>query len=266
VSEAYGRGGPDPTTDGDGAVVVRGHQRGGRLRLVAPTLLAIVAVAIAAALGWWQLEAWQERRAAEARDLTQLDPVPLVEVMGPDDPFPGNDVGRPVTIEGEWLPQGLFFVSGRELDGRDGFWPVVPLAVGAPGDPAIPVVLGWTESTGDVVAPTGPGAVTGWLQPPDGNGSVDDDPDDDVVPQLRTADAIQRVENDLYSAYVISTEPTSGMSRASLDALPPVGRFTALRNLLYALEWWVFGAFAAFIWWRWVRDEEAPGPVTDSPT
>ena len=235
------------------------------VRLIAPTLLAIVLVAIAAALGWWQLEAWQERRAAEARDLTQLDPVPLADVMGPDDPFPGDDVGRPVTIEGEWLSEGLFFVSGRELDDRDGLWPVVPLAVGGVGDPAIPVVLGWTPSTDDVVAPTGPGSITGWLQPPDGNGSVDDDPDDDVVPQLRTADAVQRVDNDLYSAYAIDTEPTAGLSQASLDSLPPVGRFTALRNLLYALEWWVFGAFAAFIWWRWVRDDVAIERVTDSP-
>jgi surfeit locus 1 family protein len=266
VSEADGHGGPDQTAHGDEVVVVRGGHQRSRVRLIGPTLLAIVLVAIAAALGWWQLEAWQQRRAAEARDLTQLDPVPLRDVMGPDDPFPGNDVGRPVTIEGEWLPEGLFFVSGRELDDRDGFWPVVPIAVGDAGQPAIPVVLGWTESVDDVVAPTGRGEVTGWLQPPDGNGSVDDDPDDDVVPQLRTADAIQRVENDLYSAYAIATDPTAGLSPASLDALPPVGRFTALRNLLYALEWWVFGGFAAFIWWRWVRDEQATGRVTDSPT
>ena len=27
-----------------------------------------------------------------------------------------------------------------------------------------------------------------------------------------------------------------------------------MRNLLYALEWWVFGGFAVFIWWRYVRD------------
>jgi hypothetical protein len=30
---------------------------------------------------------------------------------------------------------------------------------------------------------------------------------------------------------------------------------TKLRNILYAIEWWVFGGFAVFLWWRWVRDE-----------
>jgi surfeit locus 1 family protein len=230
-------------------------------RLIGPTALALVLVTVAGALGWWQLQAWQERREAEARDLTLLTPVPLTDVMGPDDPFPGADLGRPVTLEGEWLPQGAFYVSGREHEGRDGLWLVVPLAVGASTEPAIPVVLGWTEDVDPALVPTGAGSVTGWLQPPEGNGSFDDDPSDDVVPQLRTADAIQRVDNDLYSAYVVwayaAAEPAAGLAPATLDSLPEVGRFTALRNLLYAFEWWFFGAFAAFVWWRWVRDEQA---------
>jgi cytochrome oxidase assembly protein ShyY1 len=231
-------------------------------RLVGPTALALVLVTIAGALGVWQLRAWQDRREAEARDLTQLTPLPLTDVMGPDDPFPGADVGRPVTVEGEWLPQGAFYVSGREDAGRDGLWLVVPLSVGVPTEPAIPVVLGWTEDVDPTLVPTGAGSVTGWLQPPEGNGSFDDDPSDDVVPQLRTADAIQRVDNDLYSAYVVATSPSAGLAPATLASLPEVGRFTALRNLLYAFEWWFFGAFAAFVWWRWVRDEQAVRTAT----
>lgn len=233
-------------------------------RLVGPTALALVLVAIAGALGVWQLRAWQDRREAEARDLTQLTPVPLTEVMGPDDPFPGADLGRPVSLEGEWLPQGAFYVSGREDAGRDGLWLVVPLAVGAASEPAIPVVLGWTEDVDAALVPTGSGTVTGWLQPPEGNGALDEDAGDDVVPQLRTADAIQRLDNDLYSAYVVATTPSAGLSPATLDSLPEVGRFTALRNLLYAFEWWFFGAFAAFVWWRWVRDERAVQAATQA--
>lgn len=228
-----------------------------KARLGGFTVLALVLVAIAGALGMWQLGAWQDRRQAEARDLTQLAPVELTDVMGADDPFPGNDLGRPVTAEGEWLPSGAFYVSGREDAGRDGLWLVVPLAVGAATDPAIPVVLGWTPTVDPALVPSGAGSITGWLQPPEGNGSFDDDPDDDVVPQLRIADAIQRVDNDLYSAYAVATEPAAGLEEATLDSLPEVGKFTALRNLLYAFEWWFFGAFAAFVWWRWWRDELA---------
>ena len=38
-------------------------------------------------------------------------------------------------------------------------------------------------------------------------------------------------------------------------SLPKPATFTAVRNLLYAVEWWVFGGFAVFLWWRWCRDE-----------
>ena len=49
---------------------------------------------------------------------------------------------------------------------------------------------------------------------------------------------------------------------ADVEQLPSPGAFTALRNLLYAVEWWFFGAFALFIWWRFVNEEpEEPAPV-----
>lgn len=228
----------------------------GRLvRTVGATALAAVLVGVAGWLGAWQLDAWQARRDAEARDLTTMTPVPLDEVMGPDDPFPGDQVGRPVTLVGDWLPAGAFFVSDRFVGDEEGYWAVVPLAVDGAGEPAIPVVVGWSTEP-ELPAPlSGPAEVTGWLQPPEGTGAVDDDPDDDVVPQLRVADAVQRVDVDLYGAYVVARDPAPDLTAAGLDQLPEVGSLTAVRNLLYAAEWWFFGAFAAFIWWRWLRDQ-----------
>jgi surfeit locus 1 family protein len=230
------------------------------VRTVGATALAVVLVAVAGWLGWWQLDAWQTRRDAEAQDLTSLPPVGLDEVMGSDDPFPGDRVGQPVDVSGTWLPEGSFWVSGRDQDGRDGYWAVTPLELSGT-DTAVLVVRGWaTEAKApDGGLPDGTATLTGWLQPPEGTGAVDDDPDDDVVPQLRIADAVQRVDADLYGAYVVAKEPAPGLEAASLGSLPEVGRFTALRNLLYAVEWWFFGAFAAFIWWRWVRDARLPG-------
>jgi surfeit locus 1 family protein len=237
-----------------------------RVRTVGATALAAVLVGIAGWLGWWQLEAWQARRDAEARDLTALTPVALEDVMGPDDPFPGDQVGRPVEVTGEWLPEGTFFVSDRAVGDEEGYWAVVPLAVGGAGEPAIPVVVGWSTEPVLPEPLTGEADVTGWLQPPEGTGAVDDDPDDDVVPQLRIADAVQRVDVDLYGAYLVARDPAPDLTAAGLDQLPEVGTFTALKNLLYAAEWWIFGAFAAFIWWRWVRDQRAVDRVGDSPS
>ena len=42
-------------------------------------------------------------------------------------------------------------------------------------------------------------------------------------------------------------------------------RSPSLRNLLYALEWWVFAGFAVYVWWRWCRDELS-GRVTGVPS
>ena len=249
-------------------------------------LLAAVAVAVAGVLGAWQLDAWQAQRAAEARDLTRLDPTPLSGVMGPDDVFPGDRVGQPVFLGGEWVPEGTVLVSGREQDGTDGFWVLTPVAVTGPGDPALPVVRGWTADPADVPPPPeGYAELTAWLQPPEGaTGVADEDPSDDVLPQVRTADLLQHVDQDLYGAYAVVAasaddvapgawpvgdravnDGTAGLAPATLEQLPPVGRFTALRNLLYALEWWVFGGFAAFLWWRYVQDARAAGRQDPQP-
>lgn len=218
-------------------------------------LLAIVLVAAAGALGYWQLESWQASREREAVDLSQVAAQPFSDVMGADDPFPGDKVGQPVTVDGTWVPTGTVYVSGRQHEGRDGFWQVTPLAIGAADGPALPIVLGWVASPDVAPAPpTGAADVLAYLQPTEGTGAVDPDPSDDVLPQLRTADVIQYVDQDLYGAYAVARDGVGGLPAADLAQLPETSAFTGLRNLLYAIQWWVFGAFAAFIWFRYVRD------------
>lgn len=218
-------------------------------------LVALVLVGIAASLGFWQYGAWQARRTAEALDLTEMAPVPFAELMGNDDPFPAPDLGRPVEVSGDWI-EGGFWVSGREYDGREGFWAVNPLAL---DDAAVLIVRGWAPEPSDALLDvTGTADVVGWMQPPEGGLATDDDASDDVFPEIRVADAVQRVDRDLYSAYVVAdlsrTHPAGDLQTAELASLPRADRFTALRNLLYAVEWWIFGSFAGFIWWRWRRD------------
>ena len=121
------------------------------------------------------------------------------------------------------------------------------------GSSLMPVVRGWSPSPGGVPEPAGDVSLVGWLQPSEG-AAPDDDQSDDVLPQLRVADLAQRFDEDLYGAYVVVREPADGLVAADLQQLPEAGRFTAIRNLLYALEWWFFGAFALFVWWRWARE------------
>ena len=245
--------------------------------MLAVHAIAIVAIGAAVSLGLWQYDAWQARRAADAVDLGTLTPITLAEAMGPDDPFPGDKVGQPVVVVGTWLPDDTFVVDGRQLDGVDGSWVVTPVVIGDPATgSALPIVRGWIANPDPSLdslppAPTGRTELVAWLQPGEGTGEPDPDPSDDILPQLRLADVLARLDRDVYGGYGIVADRTgpgdwpvgaaavnagtADLQQASPDQLPPAPRFTALRNLLYALEWWFFGGFALFVWWRYVRDE-----------
>lgn len=228
-------------------------------------VLAVGAVSFAGVMGWWQLTAWQEGRADRALQLADETPRALTDVLGPDDPFPAAHVGRPVSVSGEWLPGGTVFVEQRRRSSDapdDGVWQVALLTVcdgaGACAQGSVaPVVLGWApDRAAAVPAPSGPAQVTGWLQPAEQSGD-DPDPTDDVLPSLRTADLLQRTDRDLYSGYLILDQPAQ--ARGALvpvtpDSLPEPPPSTALRNLLYGVEWWVFAVFGLYLWWRWCRD------------
>jgi surfeit locus 1 family protein len=218
----------------------------------------VLALAAAVALGLWQYAAWTSGREAEARDLSGAEPVALADVMTGDAPFPGRQLGRPVTFTGKWLPEGTLYVADRDLGGRRGYWVMTPVLL---GDSAMPVVRGWSAEA-SAPAPTGQAEVTGWLQASEGSGAPDDDPRDDVIPEMRIASVVEHVDADLYSAFVVDSEASGDLGQVTPDSIPKVSDLTSLRNLLYAFQWWIFGGFAVYIWWRWCRDtwQQAASP------
>ena len=214
-------------------------------------LMMVVALAAAIALGMWQYHAWTAGRAAEARDLSNAQALPLAEVMGGDDTFPGEYLGQPVSFGGDWLPEGTLYVADRELDGRRGYWVMTPVLI---GDSAMPVVRGWSAQP-EATVPSGQVEVEGWLQASEGSNAPDNDPADDVIPEMRIPSVVQHVDADLYSGYVVSKDPDSGLEPVTPESVPKVSGVTHLRNLLYAFQWWIFGGFAVYIWYRWCRDQ-----------
>ncbi|MFL6024727.1 MAG: SURF1 family protein [Marmoricola sp.] len=224
-------------------------------------LAMILSVAIAVGLGMWQLDAWQTRRADAARDISHYKPVALATVMTGDSPFPGRSLGRPVTFTGTWMGSSTLYVDNRYQGDQRGYWVVTPVRVDGSRS-AIPVVRGWSRKHSGP-NPSGHVAITGWLQASEGSGPIDLHPDDDVIEMMRIASIVQHVPADLYSGYVVARDlaPSSaadGLSSVSAAAVPSVSGFTALRNFLYALEWWIFGAFAIFVWYRWCVDTLNP--------
>lgn len=216
----------------------------------------LVCVAIAVGLGLWQYDAWSRHREDVARDLADKPAKPLSQVMSGDSPFPGDSVGQPVTFSGQWTGDNLY-VADRELDGRRGYWVVTALAVDGTHS-AMPVVRGWWPNT-HLPKASGDASVTGWLQASEGTDDVDADPHDDVLPAVRVASMVEHVDADLYSGYVVAKDIPSqqGLHYVRPEKVPDISGTTALRNLLYGIEWWVFGGFAVFIWVRWCKDSLA---------
>ena len=230
--------------------------------------MVLVAVAACVLLGRWQLSVWSAHRSDDAARVTRETPLPLDELLGPDAAFPASGVGRPVVVTGRWDPARTVFVADRERAGRAGVWVVTPVVTA--GGSAIPVVRGWApDPDAAPAAPTGPASLVGLLQPSEGTGTPDDDPHDDVIPDLSTTDLLPRAPYDLYGGYAVATDRpgpgasqgaeltagTAGLETVGPQHLPGAGASSGLRNLLYALQWWVFGAFAVFMWWRWLVED-----------
>lgn len=210
----------------------------------------VLAVAVAIGLGLWQLHVWQAARSDQAREVSTKAPVALSRVLGHDDVVTNADAGRQVRFSGTWMGADTMYVADRPNGDRTGYWVVTPVRI---GDSAVPVVRGWSPRA-HAASSRGKARITGWLQPSEGSGAVDANPRDDVLPEMRIASMVEHVDLDLYSAYVVSRDAGPGLRAVGAPSMPAASATTGLRNLLYALQWWVFGGFAIYIWVRWCGD------------
>jgi surfeit locus 1 family protein len=227
-------------------------------------LLALAGIVGCILLGRWQLHVWQDHRAQDSTAVTRQAPVPLDTVLGPDAAYPDVGLGRPVVVAGTWVPGETVLVSGRPQGGATGYWVVTPVLAGSGSE--IPVVRGWVADPHDVPRPPhGRASLVGLLQPSDDSGPVDDNPGDRVLPALSITSLLPLLHHDPYGGYAIATgravpagETAAGMTGlepAQPPHLPGADASTALRNLLYALQWWFFAAFVVFMWWRWLVED-----------
>ena len=130
----------------------------------------------------------------------------------------------------------------------------------------MPVVLGWVaDPAGAPAPPQGSADLVGWLQPPEGTGAVDDDPGDDVLPQLRIADLVQHVDQDLYGGYAVAQQGVgrAARRRPGRSSRTPAGSPRSATSSTRS-SGGSSAAFAVLIWWRWVGEQLAPDP--DAPT
>lgn len=232
-------------------------------KLLGLHLFAVVALIFTILMGLWQLGVYDDRQVSERADRQTVPTVPLSQVLGPDEVFTGKANHRPVTASGQFAPgDEQFWVSGRELDGRSGYWLVAPFLVddqpeAASGRPrALLVVRGWAADNGTLRSTPGGGVeLAGVLEPgEESDGGIDERR---TTASIRIPLLINELPYDLYSGFAIVTDQqpadTAGLDRVA-PPRPDASWTSGLRNLAYAIQWWVFGAFAVFMWWRMSRD------------
>jgi cytochrome oxidase assembly protein ShyY1 len=218
-------------------------------------------------LGLWQLDVARDKGREEVVAAAAREPVvPIAEALGPHAPFPAGGAGRRVQATGRYAADGQFLVAPRRLDGRDGAWVVTPLVVESTGA-TLAVVRGFVPESAVVPAPPGgPVTVTASLAPGESPSEAPAEGQWPGAAQVRgsidLAVLVNEWQGDLYNAFGFAVEeqagggadlPASGLERVP----PPVIGETGLswRNAAYALQWWIFAAFAAYMWFRMVRDD-----------
>lgn len=231
-------------------------------------LLAVVLVVGAAFvwLGRWQLgvaESTAQREAVAAARARA--PAELTTLVEPHAPFRDDLSSRPVTATGRYAAEGQLLVPDRRLDGRTGLWVLTPFVVERTGA-VLPVVRGFvTEPAAAGEPPEGRLTIAGGLAPGESPaGTPVDEPG--RIGSVDLSVLVNTWPGDLYNAFVFlegETPPTG----PQLTKVPtPVGDVgVRWRNAAYAVQWWIFAAFALWLWMRMVREEARRRDDSEEP-
>ena len=205
---------------------------------------AIIVVALLA-LGLWQMRAFEDREAYNAQARAAQPAVRLVDYV-PMDGAVGDVFGKQATVSGRYLPAqevrivdadgSVRLLTAFELaDGR-----VIGIVRGlGPADAAVPGPPAGTVSQTGIFLPT--------------EAAADHAVPAGAYPSVRLPLIAQSWPQQVVPGFItLSAEQASAQRLAPAKAVLPSGE-GSLQNLGYAMQWWVFAAFAAFMTWRFVR-------------
>ena len=216
-------------------------------------LVGVVGVAIAITmlgLGLWQMRAFESKEESSAQARAELAPVPLLENVNPDGTV-GDVYGRQVEVTGEYLPGQEVLITAPDGSAR------VLTALQVPDGRVLPVVRGLAPTGGQPPAPpSGVALVTGVFLPSEPGTQT-------PLGSVRLPALAQQWPQHLLPGFVTLTADAAreqGLEPAAVTL--PTGE-GSWQNYGYALQWWVFAAFALFMTGRFVRAIGRHGTLGD---
>ena len=216
---------------------------------VGVAFLALIAVVICGALGWWQWTRSQEKAVTVAPEAS----VPLADVIKPASQT-GLAIGRQVSVSGTWADEDAVLVSGRSVDGQDAVLLVRALTVDADatgtGQTAtLAVIVGWRPADSPMAPDDGPTSVdiTGYLRAPE-EATPASGGEGEAIPGTVWSDTISPSElaqtwpAPLYSVVLSSLRgiPLLGAAAAATTGAASQHPLASLRGGMVGL-WWLRG-------------------------
>jgi cytochrome oxidase assembly protein ShyY1 len=208
--------------------------------------LGVVLAAAMVVLGIWQLEVYQRQGDEAANRRADAAPVALGDVAPPGGTV-NDGFGRRVTFSGTYDP------SLQVLVPTDGAYRVLTGLRQADGS-VVAVVRGIESTPDQAVPPTGQVTRTGVLLPSEELSDSTAALPDGQIATVRLPTLAQTWPGPLVGGFVtLDTDASAaeGLRPTAVDLPEAQGR---LRNGAYALQWWVFAAFALGMSIRVARD------------
>jgi cytochrome oxidase assembly protein ShyY1 len=211
-------------------------------------LVAVLGTVVCVAmlgLGLWQMRVFEDKENESAALRAQQPPVALLDLVNTDGTV-GDVYGKRVTVAGRYLPDQQVLVVGQDGvvrvlsafavdDGR-----VLPVVRGTlPAGARIPEPPTGRLTQGGIFLPSEPGA--------------DHSVPAGALPSVRLPALAQDWPQQLLPGFITlpaQDSATQGLGEATVSL--PTGE-GSIQNIGYALQWWVFAAFGAFMTVRFVR-------------
>lgn len=216
-------------------------------------LVALIAfIAVCIVLGRWQWDRTQDILAAERAAASE--PIELAELINDDGTWSNADIGRTVILDGAFTSDELS-IPNREYDGQAGTWTITRFELASQG--SVAVVRGWlpNETTSPPIRRE-PTRIEGVLHP---NEAFYEGANQEQIITVDASALASAWGIPLIDGFVMLQEQDPILLAADAPApviVPPTVQVGdapfPLQNFFYAIQWWIFAAFAIVVYARWL--------------